>query len=49
MIVIADSSPLIALAVIDKLDMLEKLYQEFYVPAAVFARQDKKCGKQIGS
>jgi uncharacterized protein len=36
MIVIADSSPLIALAVIDKLDMLEKLYQEFYVPAAIF-------------
>lgn len=50
MIVIADSSPLIALAVIDKLDMLEKLYQEFYVPAAVFeevAQAEKPFAKEL--
>ncbi len=37
MIIIADSSPLIALAIINKLELLEKLYKELYVPAAVFA------------
>lgn len=36
MIIIADSSPLITLALIDKLAVLEKLYRELYVPAAVF-------------
>ncbi len=36
MIIIADYSPLIALAVISKLELLEKLYQEIYVPNAVF-------------
>ncbi|CAK8722704.1 MAG: DUF3368 domain-containing protein [Candidatus Electrothrix sp. AX5] len=36
MIIIADSSPLITLALIDKLAVLEKLYRELYVPDAVF-------------
>jgi len=50
MIVIADSSPLIALAVIGKLDMLEELYQELYVPAAVFeevAEAEKPFAKEL--
>ena len=34
--IIGDSSALIALAVIDKLDLLEKLFDELYVPKAVF-------------
>jgi len=44
MIVIADSSPLIALAVIEKLELLEKLYENVYVPTAVLqevVRTDK--------
>ena len=36
MIIIADSSPLITLALIGKLAVLEKLYRELHVPAAVF-------------
>ena len=36
MILIADSSALIALAVVDKLDVLEKLFGEVYVPRAVY-------------
>ena len=36
MILIADSSALIALAVIDKLDVLEALFGEVYVPRAVY-------------
>jgi len=36
MILIADSSALIALAVIDKLDILEILFNEVYVPRAVY-------------
>jgi hypothetical protein len=36
MIIIADSSPLIALAVISKLELLDKLYEKVYVPNAVF-------------
>ena len=34
-IIIADASPLIALAMIERLDMLEKLYQEVIIPVAV--------------
>jgi len=37
MILIADSSALIALAVVDKLDILEALFGEVYVPRAVYA------------
>ena len=36
MILIADSSALIALAVVDKLEVLEKLFGEVYVPRAVY-------------
>ncbi len=36
MIIISDSSPLISLAIIDKLDLLESLYEEIYVPFAVY-------------
>jgi predicted nucleic acid-binding protein len=36
MTVVSDSSPLISLALIGKLGILEKLYREIYVPAAVY-------------
>jgi len=36
MILIADSSALIALAVVNKLDLLEKLFGQVYVPRAVY-------------
>lgn len=36
MIIISDSSPLISLAIIDKLDLLESLYEEIYVLFAVY-------------
>lgn len=36
MILIADSSALIALAVVDKLEVLETLFGEVYVPRAVY-------------
>ncbi len=37
MIIICDSSPLIALSVIDQLDLLDKLFGEVYVPMSVFS------------
>jgi predicted nucleic acid-binding protein len=36
MIVIADSGPIISLALIDKLDLLEELYGAVYIPEAVW-------------
>ncbi|MEA3456210.1 MAG: DUF3368 domain-containing protein, partial [Campylobacterota bacterium] len=36
MILIADSSALIALSIVDKLDILEKLFGEVYIPKAVY-------------
>ena len=36
MILIADSSALISLAIVDKLDILEKLFSKVYVPRAVY-------------
>ena len=36
MIVIADSSPLISLAAIDKLELLEDYFEEVYVPYSVY-------------
>jgi predicted nucleic acid-binding protein len=36
MIVISDSSPLISLALIGKLDILKKLYKEIWAPTAVY-------------
>ena len=50
MIIIADSSPLIALAVISKLELLDKLYEEIYVPNAVFqelADNDKAFANEL--
>ncbi len=45
MILIADSSALIALAVIDQLDILEALFGEVYVPKAVY---DEVCQQGKG-
>jgi len=36
MILIADTSPLISLILIGKLDLIEKLYEEYYIPNAVW-------------
>ncbi len=36
MILIADSSALVALSIVNKLDVLEKLFGEVYVPKAVY-------------
>ncbi|MDR2428312.1 MAG: DUF3368 domain-containing protein [Candidatus Margulisbacteria bacterium] len=36
MLVVADTSPLISLAVIDKLDILDKFFPKLYLPAAVW-------------
>ena len=36
MILIADSSALVALSIVDKLDVLEKLFGEVYIPRAVY-------------
>jgi len=36
MILIADSSALVALSIVDKLDVLEKLFGDVYVPRAVY-------------
>jgi len=35
--IIGDSSALISLSILDKLDLLEKLYDKLYVPQAVYA------------
>ena len=42
MMLIADSSALITLAIIDKLDLLEKLFDKVYVPRAVYNEICKK-------
>jgi len=50
MIVISDSSPLISLAVIEKLDLLGELYEEIYAPTAVFqevVRTDKPFAREL--
>ncbi|MEK6657979.1 MAG: DUF3368 domain-containing protein [Nitrospirota bacterium] len=36
MIVVSDTSPIMNLAVIDQLNLLEKLYQKVFIPEAVF-------------
>ena len=41
MILIADSSALVTLAIVDKLDVLEKLFGEVYVPRAVYNEVSK--------
>jgi predicted nucleic acid-binding protein len=35
MLLIADTSPLISLIIVEKLDLLEKLYGEYCIPNAV--------------
>ncbi len=42
MILIADSSALIALAIIDKLEILQKLFGKVYVPRAVYDEISKE-------
>jgi predicted nucleic acid-binding protein len=37
MIVICDTSPIIALSVMNKLDLLERLFKEVIIPASVFS------------
>jgi predicted nucleic acid-binding protein len=36
MIIICDSSPLIALAIVDRLDLLECIFEKVFVPVSVF-------------
>jgi predicted nucleic acid-binding protein len=50
MIIISDSSPLISLATIGKLDLLEKLFKEIYVPCSVYEeviRENKPHSNEI--
>ena len=50
MILIADSSALIALAVVDQLNILEKLFVEVYVPRAVYeevSQKNKEASKKL--
>jgi len=52
MILIADSSALIALAVIDKLDLLDTLFGKVYVPRAVYdevSEQSKSESKKLAT
>ena len=42
MIVVSNSSPLTSLAIIDRLDLLEKLFEEIYVPNAVYKEVTQK-------
>ncbi|MDM8522311.1 hypothetical protein QUF80_02975 [Desulfococcaceae bacterium HSG8] len=35
--IVADTSPLIAFAILDKLDLLEQIFSEYRIPQAVFA------------
>jgi len=36
MIIVCDSSPLITLSIVDKLDLLDRLFKEVLVPVSVF-------------
>ena len=50
MILIADSSALVAIAIVDKLDVLDKLFGSVYIPKAVFdeiSKQDKPESKKL--
>ena len=42
MILIADSSALVALSIVNKLDILEKLFGDVYVPRAVYIEVTKE-------
>lgn len=41
MIIVADSSPLIALAILNKLDLLISLFDEIVIPFSVFEEVDQ--------
>lgn len=50
MIIISDSSPLISLAIIGRLDLLEMLFEEVYVPLAVYeevTEEEKPFAKEL--
>ena len=41
MIIVADSSPLISLAILSKLELLIKLFDDIFIPEAVFVEITK--------
>ena len=43
MIIVADSSPLISLAILQQLDLLNDLFDEIYIPDAVFKPNLSDC------
>ncbi|MEW6088086.1 MAG: DUF3368 domain-containing protein [bacterium] len=44
--VVVNSTPLISLAILDKLSLLDELFQEVYIPPAVFKETTKKGKKK---
>jgi predicted nucleic acid-binding protein len=51
MIIVADSSPLISLAILSKLDLLTSLFDKIYIPKAVFSEisiEDKPFSNLFG-
>jgi len=42
MIIVSDSSPLISLAILNKLNILEQIFDEIYIPTAVYNEISKK-------
>lgn len=42
MVIVADSSPLISLAILNKLSLLEKLFDDVFIPKAVFEEITEK-------
>ena len=50
MIIVADSSPLLSFAIIDKLKLIEQIFGEVFVPSAVFNEltvPDKPYSKEL--
>ena len=47
--VIINSTPIISLSIIDKLDLLSKLYDQVYIPQAVYDEVCEKGESQIGA
>ena len=37
MLIVADSSPLICLAILEKLDLLNKMFDDFYIPPGLYS------------
>ena len=42
MVIVSDSSPLISLAILQKLDLLEQFFDEIWIPKAVFLEITKR-------